>query len=139
MRLCNICMYEEDFDKHALDVKSWLLERGYSKQMIDSQMGKVKFGQRLKAESKQAGFGVPFVTTYHPKLKKIAQIMKKLEHLLYQDESVKRVFTPPLIVCYHSAKKLSSYLVSAKLYPLERKRGSYKYSNLKCLLCNNIE
>ena len=54
--------------------------------MIDSQMGKVKFGQRLKAGSRQAGFGVPFVITYHPKLKKI---MKKLEHLLYQDESVK--------------------------------------------------
>ena len=38
--------------------------------MIDSQMGKVKFGQRLKTESKQAVFGVPFVITYHPKLKK---------------------------------------------------------------------
>ena len=86
MRLSNVCAYEEDFDKHVLNMKSWLLERGYSKQMIDSQMGKVKFGQRLKAGSKQAGFGVPFVITYHPKLKKI---MKKLEHLLYQDESVK--------------------------------------------------
>ena len=39
--------------------------------MTDSQMGKVKFGQRLKAESKEAGFGVPFVITYHPKLKKM--------------------------------------------------------------------
>ena len=40
-------------------------------QMIDSQMGKVKPGQNLKAGSKQAGFGVPFVITYHPKLKKL--------------------------------------------------------------------
>ena len=47
-------------------MKSWFLERGYSKQMIDSQMGKVKFGQRLKAGNKQAVFGVPFVITYHP-------------------------------------------------------------------------
>ena len=86
LRLSNICTYEEDFDKHVLNMKSWFLERGYSKQMIDSQMGKVKFSQRLKAGSKQTAFGVPFVITYHPKLKKI---MKKLEHLLYQDESVK--------------------------------------------------
>ena len=57
-------------------MKSWVLERRYSKQMIDSQMRKVKFGQRLKAGSKQAGVGVP----YHTKVKKIAQIMKKLEH-----------------------------------------------------------
>ena len=88
LRLSNICTYEEDFDKHALNMKSWFLERGYSKQMIDSQMGKVKFGQRLKFGSKQVRFGVPFVITYHPRLKKLMKIMKKLEHLLYQDKSL---------------------------------------------------
>ena len=67
MRLNNICTYEEDFDKHALNMKSWILERRYSKQMIDSQMRKVKFGQKLKAGIKQAGVGVPFVITYHLK------------------------------------------------------------------------
>ena len=76
--------------------------------MTDSQTGKVKFGQRLNAGSTQAGFGVPFVITSHPKLKKIAQIMKKLEHLLYQDESVKQVLTPPPMVSYSIARKLSS-------------------------------
>ena len=42
LRSSNICTYEEDFDKHALNMKSWFLERGYSEQMIDSQMGKVR-------------------------------------------------------------------------------------------------
>ena len=69
----------------------------------------------------------------------IAQIMKKLDHLLYQDESVKWVFNHPPMVSYHTARKLSSYLVRAKLYPLERKRGSYKCGNLRWLVCNNIE
>ena len=116
MRLSNICTYEEGSDKHVLNM---VFRKGYSKQMIDSQTGKVKFGQKLKAGSKQAVFGVPFVITYHPKLKKM-KIMKKLEHLLYQDESVKQVFTPPPMVSYHSARKLISYLARAKLYPLER-------------------
>ena len=53
-------------------MKSRFLERGYSKQMIDSQMGKVTFDQRLKFGGKQAGCGVPFVIKYHPKLKEIA-------------------------------------------------------------------
>ena len=35
LRLSNICTYEEDFDKHALNMKSWFLERGYSKEMTD--------------------------------------------------------------------------------------------------------
>ena len=120
-------------------MKSWFLEREYSKKMIDSLMGKVKFGKMLKAGSKEADLGVPFVIMYHPKLKKRAQIMKKLEHLLYQDKSVKRVFTPPPMVSYRSARKLSRYLVRDKLYPLERKRGSYNCDNLTCLVCNNIE
>ena len=61
-------MYEEDFDKPALNMKSWFLERRYSEQMIDSQMGKVKFGQRLKAGSKQAGISDSFVITHRSKI-----------------------------------------------------------------------
>ena len=67
-------------------------------------MGKVKFGQRSKVGSKLAGVGVSCVTTKQPKLKKIAQIMKKLEHLLYQDESVKRELTLAPKVSYRNAK-----------------------------------
>ena len=48
---------------------------------------------------------------------------------LNQDESVKRVFTPTPMVSYHSARERSSYLVRAKLYPLERKRGFHKCGN----------
>ena len=47
--------------------------------------------------------------------------------------------TPPTLVSYRSARKLSSYLVRAKLYSSERKRVSYKCGNLRCLVCNNIE
>ena len=61
--------------------------------MIDAQIGKVKFGQRSKIGSQSAGIGVSCVATKQPKLKKIAQIMKKLEHVLYQDEYFKRELT----------------------------------------------
>ena len=65
--------------------------------------------------------------------------MKKLEHILYQDESVKGVFTPPPMVSCRIARKLSSYLVRAKLCHVGKKRGSYKCDNLRCLVCSNIE
>ena len=52
-------------------------------------MEKVKCGRRSKVGSKQPDVGAPFAITYHTKIKKIAQIMKKLEHLLNQDESTK--------------------------------------------------
>ena len=42
------------------------------------------------------------------------------------DQEVKKTFTPHPIVSYRSARKLSSYLVRAKLYPIERKVESCK-------------
>ena len=60
LRLSNICTYERDFQRHALDMKKWFLEREYSKKMIDSQMAKVKFGQKKSRELKSVT-GVPFV------------------------------------------------------------------------------
>ena len=126
--------------KGTLTKMHWVWNHGFWREetrnrMTDSQMWKVKFGQRLKARIKQAGVGVPFVIMYHPKLKK----MKKLKHLLYQNESVKRVFTPPPMVSHRNARKLSNYSVRSKLYPLGRKRGSYKCGDSRCQVCNNIE
>ena len=43
------------------------------------------------------------------------------------------------MVSYRSARKLSSYLVRAKLYPLERKTGSYRCGSKRCLVCKNME
>ena len=48
--------------------------------MIDSQMREVKFGQRLKAWSKQGGVDVPFVITNHLKLKQIKLVMKVMKN-----------------------------------------------------------
>ena len=45
---------------------------------------------------------------------------------IYMNQEIKNVFTPGPIVSYRSARKINSYLVRAKLYPLERKAGSEK-------------
>ena len=84
-------------------MKSWFLEKGYSKEMIDSQMAKVTFGQKKSRELKSVT-GVPFVITYHQKRKQITSIMKKSQNILDQDETFKRVFTPFSIVSYRNAK-----------------------------------
>ena len=65
--------------------------------------------------------------------------MKKYQNILNQDETVEQVFTPLTMISYRNARKLGSYLVHAKLYPLEQKRGSYKCWNSRCQVFNNIE
>ena len=54
------------------------------------------------------------------------------------NQEVKNRFTPGPIVSYGSARKISSYLVRAKLYPLERKFGSEKCGKIWCEVCLNI-
>ena len=97
---------KEIFKRYALDVKSWILERRYSKEMIDSQKTQVKFGKK-NCRVLQSVTDVPFVITYHPKLRQIASIMKIYQNILYQDETVKRVFTLFPVVSYRNARKLS--------------------------------
>lgn len=73
--------------------------------MIDSEMEEVRFGQNKKNNNK---LGTESVFHDYPELKVVWQLMKKLQHLLYQNEAAKKVFTPPTIVSYRSARKTAA-------------------------------
>ena len=54
------------------------------------------------------------------------------------DEEVKKVFYPGPMVSFRGARKVSSYLVRAKVYPSERTVGSFKYKKSRCQVCLNV-
>ena len=90
-------------------------------------MNKVKFsGHWDKNKGKKKSKGVPLVITFHPLLKNVGNIIHKNLYFLYTDQEAQRVFTPGPMITFCSARKLSSYLVRAKLYPLEKTPGSCK-------------
>ena len=139
LRISRICSNNSDFVKHLENMKSWFELRGYPKKMIEQETKKVKFLNRSNVvHKKNTGIGVPFVFTYHPLLKSMGHIINKNLHLLYMDEEVKKVFTPKPLISFRSARKLSSYLVRAKLYPEERIRGSFKCGSKRCEVCLNV-
>ena len=102
-------------------MKLWFRKPESPKDLISSEMNKVKFSNlRLKSNDKNYNMkGIPLVVTYHPFLKSRSAIIAKNLRILRMDKEVKKVFTPPPIVSFCSACKLNSYLVRAKLYPLE--------------------
>ena len=53
------------------------------------------------------------------------------------NEETEKVFTPRPMISFRSAKKLSTYLVRAKLYPTERTVGSFKCNGKRCQTCLN--
>ena len=53
------------------------------------------------------------------------------------------MFTPKAMISFCSARKMSSYLVRAKLYPEERtkerrKKGFFKCGSKRCEVCLNV-
>ena len=90
----------------------------------------------LNKQSKSKG--VTFVVTYHPLLKSFQSLINNHLNILYLDENSKEVFMPGPMVTFRSSGKLSSYLVRAKLYPLERMTGSYKCHGKRCAVCQNV-
>ena len=53
-------------------------------------------------------------------------------------DEVKRLFSPKPIIYFRSARKLSNYLVRAKIYPVERPVGSFKCGKKRCEGCENV-
>ena len=91
-----------------------------------------------KNKAKKKSKGVPLVITFHPLLKGVGNIVHKNLYLLYMDQETQSVFTPGPMITFRSARKLGSYLVRAKLYPLERFVGSGKCYCRRCEVCNNV-
>ena len=77
--------------------------------------------------------------TYHPLLKSLSAIIDKNLSILCMDKEVRKVFNPRPMVSFRSANKSNSYLVRAKLYPLDRIVCSYKCKSKRCQVCNNIK
>ena len=106
-------------------MREWFIKRGYPESVIDKEMKKVRFSEQGQ-KSKKIERGVPFSVTYHPLHSKLSSIIHSNLYLLYMNQEVKNVFTPGPIVSYRSARKISSYLVTAKLYPLKSYVGFEK-------------
>ena len=138
LRIKRVCSEESDFNEHSLNLTSWFFKRGYPEKVINTEMSKVKFNVDNKRSNNRQKEGVPFVITFHPKLRVLQNIINKHLYLLYMNDEVKRVFTPKPMVSFRSSRKISSYLVRAKLYPIERTVGSFRYGSKRCEVCKYI-
>ena len=120
-------------------MKTWFLRRGYSKNVVESEIKKVKFSHISNNKSQKIILErIPLVVTYHPLLNSLGKVLRKNLNILCMDEEVKKVFYPGPMVSFRSARKVSSYLVRAKVYHLERTVGSFKCKKSRCQVCLDV-
>ena len=74
---------------------------------------------------------------YHPQLKNRGRIINQ-NYLLNMNEKTKKMFLPRPVVSFRSPRKISSYIVRAKFYPLDRVVGSTKCGKKRCEVCVNV-
>ena len=118
-------------------MKSWFLKRGYPENMTAKKMKKVKFSEKGSNSSKGSK-GVLFVVTYHPSLNCLSRIINDNLNILYMSCQAKTIFSPGPMVSFRSARRMSSYLVRAKLYPLEISVGSAQCKKRRCEVCTSV-
>ena len=100
-------------------------------------MNKVKFNVDNKRSFNTKERDTFFVTI-QPELKVLQNMINRHLYLLYMNDEVKRVFTPKPMVSFRSFRKISSHLVRAKLFPIERTVGSFRCGSKRCEVCKYI-
>ena len=100
-------------------------------------MKKVNFPSCNKVQRKKSN-SILFLVTYRPLLKQLEGILCRNKCLLNMNAEVKQKFTPVPMFSYRSARKLSSYLVRAKLYPVDRIVGAKGCGKKQCEVCVNV-
>ena len=61
------------------------------------------------------------MVTFHPILSSLSKIIRENMCLRNKNEQVRKAFSPGRMVSSQSARKVSSCLLRAKFYPLQRK------------------
>ena len=86
------------------DLKSWLLERGYSENEVDSQIDRVRDKNRatlLDTRPKEKDdMKIPLVLTYHPAMHKVYEILRENQNVLLVDKEHKDVFKDKIFVIF---------------------------------------
>ena len=116
-------------------MKSWFSQRRYWQKLIEAKTSKAKFSTQKFSHRTKVENDVSLVVKYHPLLKSSGKIVYDNLYLFYINEKLKHFFTPGTMVSFRSSGKIISYLVRAKLYPVERSIGSFNFKSPRCQIC----
>ena len=110
IRLLRTNYSERHFQETISNFKTRLKARGYPNNQIDGTLSEVKFSGRrsaLRKQTKKTHEGIiPFVTTYHPALKNLKQLLMQEWSLIHNQPMLKNIYKTPPIISYRRGKSL---------------------------------
>ena len=119
IRLLRTNSSKTTFEECLTNFKRRLEARRYPKNYVESSLSEVTFDSRQSALNQQkhktAERILPFVTTYHPAVKKLKQIVMENWSFIENQPLLKTIFTNHPIISNKRGKSLKDMLVRAKL------------------------
>ena len=118
LRLRRICSTDATFNTRAAQLTTYLLKRGYSRNVVTKQIRRAAHvPRRLALQTKDVNKPkrVPFITTFNPSLPHISNIIKKHYNLLLSSDRCKNVFQHLPVLAFRRSPNLRDLLVTAKI------------------------
>ena len=118
IRLLRTNSSKKTFEESLVKFKQRLKARGYPENTIERSLSEVNFASRQSAltqKKKSHERILPFVTTYHPAVKNVKQILMEQWSLIQDQPLLKTIFKNPPIISFKKGKSLKDILVRAKL------------------------
>ena len=56
LRVSRTCSYEKDFRNNTMEMKSWILKRGYPKSLVEKELERLNFLTKLVTSNKRKGY-----------------------------------------------------------------------------------
>ena len=119
IRLLRTNSSEKNFQEAMCNFKTRLEARGYPKSLIKNTLSEVSFAKRqtaLKKQTKKTKCKIMlFVTTYHPGVKNLKQILLQHSSPIQNQPLLKTIYKTPPVISYKRGKSLTDIPVRAKL------------------------
>ena len=142
MRVHRLCSLEIDVQKNIRNLTQWFIKRGYPPDMVEEQIRKAKStmsGHPVGTPQARNKDITPLVLTYHPRLQKVNNIIRKHFHILQADNSTQRVFPRAPFVSFRNPKTLRRSLVRAKVPQGDITKGTFQCGAPRCQTCSNLK
>ena len=141
-RLLRICSNREMFLTRLEELRTDLIARGYRPKIIQDAFERAKQVPRevalQKVQSKTSAREA-FVTTYHPALPSLSNIVRKHHRVMVEsDPQMERCFPKPSLICYKRHKNIKDHLIRAKVSTKKsskRRPNGFKPCSSLCKMC----
>ena len=139
-RTRRICSSTATFQEQSQLLKSNLCNRGYKARIVQTAIDEISNKDRktlLRYKTRTESNRVPLVTTYHPVLKDLNNILRKNLPILHKNEKMAKVFKEPPMVSFRRPRNLKDMVVRTRLdNPLPLASFKTCHDN-RCLLCKH--